>query len=811
MTCRLCGLDSDDQPFCCAGCENVYAILEESGVIASGQNFRETGLYQQSLKLGLISNRTRRTTEIPEAAETREAIFQLSGLWCASCGWLIEHALMRLAGVVSAEVIFASDLLKIRFAPQYLPIERIISRVASLGYRASEYTGPGGPGDAERKDLLLRTGIAAFLWMNAMMFSLVVYASYFEKITGNGRYIPFVLMALATPAVFYCSAPILRIGWNGIRERALRMETLLATGILAAYGYSIVLAFSGSMRVYFDTACAIVTLVLTGKLIERGAKDKTARAISLLYRLMPDKARVILEGGGERFVSIQALKPGTIFRIKAGERIPADGIVIEGRSHADESVLTGESVPRDKQPGDPVLCGSINTSSVLEVRATRTGADSTLAHIVRTVEQAAAHHSKTERAVDRVSRLFIPIVLALSIATLAVWTWRTHNPAIGMMHAIAVLVIACPCALGIATPLALTAAVASAGKLGILVADTRVLETIREMDVVVLDKTGTVTAGEFTVLDATGDRSRMAELAAIEAASEHPIGRALGPSALRATDISVHKGLGISGAVDGVRYFLGNQAFMDANELATPEVDASGTGTRVYFGWDNAVRGSLLFGDRIRPEAAALCAELHERKIRTLVLSGDGPAPTHSVAEAIGADDWIAEATPDGKIEIIRQLQQEGKIVAMIGDGVNDAPSLAQADLGIALGSGADIAMQAAPLVLMNQSLNAVIDVLDLGRRAFGIVRQNLFWALIYNMIGMALAITGILNPIMAAGAMVLSSLSVIGNSRRVTWAGKGGGVSNRAGTPGSVASHGMPAGEQLAKPRESRDRLYVG
>ena len=775
MICRLCGLASGERAFCCPGCENVYTILAESGVLASGQDFRDSEIYRRSLRLGLIANRPAPAAAIPEGAETREAVFQLSGLWCTSCGWLIEHALCRMRGIASAEVLFASDLLRVRYAPQYLPPERIVERVGALGYHAAKYAGPGGRSDSERKDLLLRTGIAAFLAMNAMFFSLVVYASYFEEITGPfGRYVPFVLMGLATPAVFYCGAPVLRIAWCGLRERTLRMESLLAMGILAAYFYSVAQAFSGSLHVYFDTACAIVALVLTGKLIERGAKEKTARALTLLYRLMPNKARLLL-AGGERFVSVEALKPGDVFRVKAGERIPADGVVVAGRSHADESVLTGESAPRAKQPGDAVVCGSINSGSPLEIRATRVGADSSLAHIVRAVEQAAAHRTRTERAVDRVARIFIPSVLALAVATFAGWTWRTGHPAAAMMHAIAVMVIACPCALGIATPLALTAAVSAAARRGILVADTRVLETIRTLNAVVLDKTGTVTAGEFTLLESAGDTSAMAELAAVEACSEHPIARALGSSPLRAADVTVHKGLGISGVVNGVRYFLGNHAFMDDAGLGFPAADfvpagqqASVARTRVYFGWGHAVRGWLAFGDRIRPEAAALCADLHRRGIRTLLLSGDSEEATRTTAEAIGAAGWVAGATPDRKIQIISELQQKHGVVAMIGDGVNDAPSLAQADLGIALGSGADIAMQAAPLVLIQPSLSAVSDVFALAGRTFRVVRQNLFWALIYNTAGITLAIAGVLNPILAAGAMVLSSVSVIANSRRL-------------------------------------------
>jgi heavy metal translocating P-type ATPase len=724
-----------------------------------------------------------------------------------------------------------------------VPRERIVERVASLGYRAEEYTGSSAPADAERKDLLLRTGIAAFLSMNVMTFSLVVYAGYFEPITASySRYIPFLLMALATPSVFYCAFPVLRIAWAGARAGRLRMESLLAMGILMAYGYSAVEAFHGGHRVYFDTACAIVTLVLTGKVIERGAKARAMRALTLLHRLMPSKARIV-QDGREHFVSVEALQPGAVFRVKSGERVAADGIVVEGRSHADESVLTGESAPVAKTVGDGVVSGSINTGGVLEIRVTRAGADSTLERIVRTVEQAAASRTKMERSVDRVARLFIPVVLGLAVITFAAWQAHTGKPGTALMHAIAVLVIACPCALGIATPLALTAAVAAAGRRGILVSDTRVLETIGGVHTVILDKTGTATMGEFALLESAGDTSRMAELAAVEAWSEHPVAKALAgvagqvgqagtppanragsdqelavgqadpqgtpsanrsgsdpelavgqalppanrsgsdpelagrvpsgsacPTMPRASDVTVFPGRGIAGSVNGTRYFLGNRALMEELSAKFAEVPKL-AGSVVWFGWDGEVRGALCFGERVRPEAAALCADLHRRGIRTMLLSGDTCDATASIARQIGADEWVAEARPERKVAIIRELQQQGKVVAMIGDGVNDAPSLAQADLGIALGSGADIAMQAAPLVLMGRSLMAVSETLDLARRTFTIVRQNLFWAFAYNVVGITLAMAGVLNPILAAAAMVLSSLSVIGNSRRL---GKG-------------------------------------
>jgi copper/silver-translocating P-type ATPase len=745
MTCTLCGLDSGGDEFCCAGCQNVYAILLESGVLATGQNFRDTAIFQQSLKLGLISNRAA-AKPIAVEAETREAVFQLSGLWCTSCAWLIEHALSTLPGVASAEVHFASDLLKVRYAPQLLPPDRIAARVQSLGYRASDYTGPGDRSTREQKDLLLRLGVSGFLWMNVMMLSAILYTSYFQAIGASfQRYLPTLLGILTVPAVFWCGAPILRLAWGALLHGALRMETLLALGILTAFGYSV--AGNGA---YYDTVCAIVALVLFGKTVERAAKDQTTHALTLLYRLMPNKAR-LLQDGRERFVSIDALHPGATFRVKPGERIPADGVVVDGRSHVDESVLTGESAPRAKDPGDPVVCGSVNTADALDIRATHVGADSTLARIVQTVEAACASRTAIERSADRVSRAFIPAVLLIAVATCAY---------AGLLRAIAVLVIACPCALGIATPLALTAAVAAAGRRGILVRDSRVLETIRGIDVLVLDKTGTVTTGEFTLLDAVGDLSRMDQLAAVEAHSSHPIAKALArPTVHIASDVRHHPGAGVTGVVDGVSYFVGNRKLAgECDRFPQP----------VLFGWDGEVRGGLSFGDPVRPDAAALCDALRQRGIRTVLLSGDSAATVEAVARAVGADDFIAEATPARKVEVVREFQQKGVKVAMLGDGVNDAPSLAQADLGIALGAGADIAMQAAPLVLMGNRLDAVTATLDLGRRVHRIVRQNLFWAFAYNATGITLAITGVLNPIMAAAAMALSSLSVILNSRRL-------------------------------------------
>jgi heavy metal translocating P-type ATPase len=794
LKCDLCGLDcgrhplirrfeSDDRSFCCAGCLNVYAILLESGVIAAGQDFRETEVYRQGLRLGLISNRQEEAPEAPEApdvsppadAEVREALFQVSGMWCSSCAWLIEHALRKQYGVVSADVFFASDLVKVRYCPRLLPRERIPATIAGFGYRASEYSGRDERDSAETRDLLLRIGVAAFLWLNVMSLSLVLYAGYFERISDSvSRLLPFVLLALASASVFYAAQPILRVAWFAVRNRTVRMESLLALGILAAYGYSAAAAFAHGKHFYFDTACAIIALVLAGKLAERSAKEKTARAITLLYRMMPNKARLLMDGR-ERFVAIEALQPGALFVVKAGERIPADGLVEEGASHVDESVVTGESVPLRKAAGDPVVCGSLNTDSVLQIRATRTGADSTLARIIRLVETAMANRSPLEQAVDRAARIFVPCIVVLAALTFAGWLAATGSPATALMRAITVLVIACPCALGMATPLAITTAIGAASRKGILIGSSRVLEILPKVNVVVMDKTGTMTEGNFRLLETIGDTSHLALAATLETRSEHPLARALVRWAEQERwqldaprNVEILKGMGIRGEVAGHTVWVGNRHLIDsvpeALEQQARAWEQQGH-TVAFYGCDAEVSGALAFGDRIKAGAPDLIASLKKRGIRTLLLSGDAPATTAWVATRIGADGFIAGALPEQKIATIRELQERGSVVAMLGDGVNDAPSLAQADAGIALGTGADIAMQAAPIILMGSDLDAVLVALDLARQTIRAIRQNLFWAFFYNTAGISLAVAGVLNPIVAAGAMVVSSLSVIGNS----------------------------------------------
>ncbi len=771
--CALCTQPCPaDDTFCCMGCRNVYTILQESGAIVEGADPRDSELFRRSLALGLVSNAPRPPAPgaIPASALVEEKLFHVSGMWCGACGWLIEHVLAKEPAVRQAEVFFTSDLLRIRYCPQYLPVSRLEENLGRLGYQIRLHSGEAADQSADRRRELLRLGIAAFLWLNVMTLNLSVYLG-----GGLQHFLPFLVMALATPVVFFSGQTILRLAWSGLRQGIARMETLLSIGILAAYGYSAAETFLGGNHLYFDIACAIVTLVLLGRYLERNAKEATSRAITGLYSMLPVKARV-LENGRERFLAIDALAPGDTFLVRTGERIPADGIVVAGESDVDESILTGESRPVSRRAGDNVTGGSLNTSGVLEVRVTAVGDNSVLAQILRSVEAALSRRSDIERVADKVSRIFVPGVIALAALTALLLILTGVHPAEALMRAITVLVIACPCALGIATPMAITAAIGAASRRGILISNPRALETVQRVDTVLLDKTGTVTEGRFTLLEY--DPAHLPLLASLEIFSEHPLAKAvvdLAGDMSPATNVEIRKGRGILGNSAGMEIFCGNRALLAELGVAPdPQLDARARAaeargsTVAFYGWDRRLAGILVFGDRIRHDASALVADLRQRGIAVIVVSGDAAGTVRHVSETIGADEWFAEVLPEAKQSVVEKLQARGKRVVMLGDGVNDGPALAQADLGIAMGSGAGLAMKASSVVLMTGQLDRVTEVFDLARRTLRIIRQNLFWAFFYNIAGVSLAVMGRLNPIVAAGAMVSSSLIVAWNSSRL-------------------------------------------
>jgi len=804
---------------------NVYIILAESGVLASGQDIRETELFKRGLQLGLISQPNAEETKAnavnvpsPSDASSCELVLQVTGMWCVSCAWLIQHALHSLPGVLSADTSFATDLVKVKYQPQALPPNRIVQRIASLGYKAREFTSGSQRDSAEHRDLVLRFGLAAFFWLNIMTFSLALYVGYFEHISDSVRqYMPFVLMALATPVVFYCGYPILRLGWLGLRNRTLRMESLLSLGVLTAYLFSVVQAFRGASHVYFDTASVIITFVLAGKLIERSAKQRTSQWVTLLYQMVPNKVRLINDNR-EYFVSSDALIPGQSFLVKVGERFPADGSVEVGESHADESLLTGEAAPVAKRVGATVIAGSVNLDGVLRIRATHSASHSTLSRIIKLVENALSNRSPLEHAVDRVSRFFVPCVVVLAATTFGA-CWLDHFTTFGtaLMRGITVLIIACPCALGLATPLAITATLGAASRRGILISDTRILETLGRVNHFVLDKTGTMTEGSFQLLgcelvpDFCSSRAWMqanavnseqdplppdfpfdlispsyehtfALLASLEQYSEHPLGKALvlfarerGIALGEATCVEIHKGLGITGIVDDKSMFVGGRRLAESlaitidarSELIARHWESEGR-TVTFFGWNGGLQGCLAFGDTLRRHALSMITALKKRGIEPHLISGDSRVTTETIARQVGVESFRSDVLPEQKSQVVRDLKKSGAVIAMLGDGINDAPALSEADLGIAMGSGTDIAMHASSVVLMDNDLRKIPEIFDLAQRALGIIHQNLFWAFFFNVVGISLAITGVLSPIFAAAAMILSSLAVVTNSLRM-------------------------------------------
>ena len=799
--CPLCGLETGGSPggFCCPGCENVFAILTESGALREGADPRDTELFRRSLEAGLVSDRGQAAASA--AGETRlegseELALTVEGMWCTSCAWLIERSLSKERGVISADVLFASDLVKVRYDPRFLPPAQISERIERLGYHTRSYRGAAGSASASdrfsahRRDLQLRLAVAAFVWLNVMTLSMVFYVGYFESVASSmRRHIPQLLIVLTAPAVFYSAWPILRAAGRGLQSGVLRMESLLALGILAAYSYSSVLALIGGVHYYFDIACAIVTFVLAGKLMESAAKERTARAVTLLFGMMPRKARVTAGDGLERFVAVERLSPGQRFLVKPGERIPADGVVAEGASLVDEAVITGESRPAERGPGSRVVGGSLNTSSALVVAAAEAGGAGTLARMVAAVEAALSTRAAIERRVDRLSRLFVPAVIAISAATFAAWAWFGGDPGAGLLHGISVLVIACPCALGIATPLAISSAVGAASRHGILINHAEALENAGSIDTVVFDKTGTVTEGRFAMVEfhAPGgvtESEALLRLAPIEAASEHPLAQAIVSRAME-LGLRVHPVSGVE-RLDGMGVracgvFAGNARMVEsATGRALPEGFAARAAswqhqglTAIWFGWEGELRGAIALGDPLRCGAREAIEQLNRSGLATVILSGDATATTAAAAQALGATSFHAEVLPQDKAAFVAKLQAEGRRVAMVGDGMNDAPALAQATLGIAMGTGTALAMQAAPVVLMTPSLGKVAATFDLASRTVKTIRRNLFWAFFYNAVGITLAAAGCLNPIVAAAAMILSSLSVtVQSSRLAKWDG---------------------------------------
>jgi Cu+-exporting ATPase len=711
----------------------------------------------------------------------------ITGMTCASCANRVERRLNTLDGV-SASVNYATEKASIDYDPAAVAVDQLVEQVQAAGYDA--VLPSAEPAAAEEADEL--TPLRRRLLVSALLSAPVLALSMIPALQFD--HWQWLALQLATPVVVWGAWPFHRAAWTNVRHGAATMDTLISVGVLAAWlwslyalflgdagttGMTMTLSFaaSGGDEIYLETAAVVTTFLLAGRYFEARAKRRAGAALDALLALGAKDVAVLDPDGSERRVPIDQLRPGDRFVVRPGERVATDGVVDEGRSAVDESLLTGESLPVEKAPGDAVVGASVNAGGRLVVRATRVGAETALAQIARLVVAAQSGKAPVQRLADRVSGVFVPVVLGLAAATLGFWLGSGEPAGFAFASAVAVLIIACPCALGLATPTALLVGTGRGAQLGLLIKGPEVLESTRRVDTIVLDKTGTVTTGQMTLVDAHSvpgtTRAELLRVAgALEDASEHPVARAVAAGARAelgalpaVTDFASHEGLGVEGVVEGRRVRAGRSAF--AGEPGPDRRPAAGQ-TTVVVAWDGAVRGVLVVADTVKPTSAEAVASLKALGLRPVLLTGDNEATARAVAAAVGIDEVIAEVLPSGKADVVRRLQAEGRVVAMAGDGVNDAPALAQADLGLAVGTGTDVAIEASDLTLVSGDLRAVADAIRLSRATLRTIRQNLAWAFGYNVAAIPLAAMGLLNPLIAGAAMALSSVSVVVNALRL-------------------------------------------
>ena len=710
---------------------------------------------------------------------TTEVDLAVTGMTCASCVRLVERALEKVPGVAAVSVNLATERARVSYAgTDPAPLTDAIGRA---GYTATLPEPPAateeGVAARDRHDLW-RLVIAAGL-------SAPLLAGMVGTLFGADWMLPgWAQAALATPVQFWLGGRFYVAGWKAVRARSGNMDLLVALGTSAAWGLSVYLLLTAmpghDPHLYFESSALLITFILLGKWLESRAKRQTASAIRALMALRPDTARV-RRGGVEIDVALAEVRVGDLVVVRAGERMPVDGAVTEGGGSVDESMLTGESLPVEKAPGATVTGGSINRDGLLVVRTTAVGAETVLAKIVRLVEGAQASKAPIQRLVDRVSAVFVPVVLLIALATFVGWWAATGDATGATLNAVAVLVIACPCSLGLATPTAIMAGTGVAARHGILIKDAEALERAHAVTVVVFDKTGTLTEGRPAVTEIGGEdpRSVLSVAAALQAGSQHPLAGAVLARAAedavtppgQVTGFRSLAGRGVSGELNGVSYVLGNRRLLGELGIATGPLDARGAAleaegqTLSWLAGAGRSLGFIAFGDKPKPGAAGAVAALRARGIKTVMLTGDGAGAANAVARAIGIDDVIAEVLPDGKAAAVERLRQAGGVVAMIGDGVNDAPALAAADIGLAMATGADVAMHTAGITLMRGDPALVPAALDIANRTYAKIRQGLAWAFVYNVLGIPLAASGLLDPVIAGAAMALSSVSVVGNA----------------------------------------------
>jgi P-type Cu+ transporter len=717
---------------------------------------------------------------------TRRSELQVEGMTCASCVARVEKALLKVPGVSSASVNLATEKASVE-ALGNVSFATLAAAIDKAGYAARPVADAAAPAPARRLPDWWPVAVATLLTL-PLVLPMLLQLFGIEWMP-DGR----VQLALATPVQFWLGARFYRAGWKAVKAGAGNMDLLVALGTSAAYGLSVYLlgkhADHGTPHLYFEASAAVITLVLLGKWLESRAKRQTADAIRALNALRPTVARVLVDGT-EVSTPVEQVAVGDVVVIRPGERVPVDGQIVGGRSHVNESLITGESLPVAKAVGDPVTGGSVNEEGVLQVRTGAIGAETTLARIIRMVESAQAAKAPIQRIVDRVSAVFVPVVLGIAVLTFAGWLLWSGDWEQALLSAVAVLVIACPCALGLATPTAIMAGTGVAARRGILIKDAAALEVAHSVTAVAFDKTGTLTEGKpsLVAIEAAAwvDEATVLQLAAaLQKTSDHPLAHAVmekakatGTVVPEALDARALPGRGVEAVVESRRLLLGSTRLMNESgaqpgALLLSAQRLEGEGRSISWllasgehpGQAARVLGLLAFGDTIKPASRAAVERLRALGVRTVMLTGDNHGSAQAVARELGIDEVRAELLPGDKATIVQQLREQGHVVAMVGDGLNDAPSLVAADVGLSMSTGTDVAMEAAGITLMRGDPRLVADAFDVSRRTYAKIKQGLFWAFAYNVLGIPLAAFGLLSPVIAGAAMAFSSVSVVANA----------------------------------------------
>jgi Cu+-exporting ATPase len=721
----------------------------------------------------------------------------ITGMTCASCANRVERRLNKLEGV-TASVNYATAKARVEFEAGTVAAEQLVAAVEAAGYQAELPSDEPAPDVDETAPLRHRLIIAALLSVPALLLAMIPALQFdnFQWLSLN----------LVSPVVLWAAWPFHKAAWTNLKHGAATMDTLISVGTLAAWLWSLYALFlgdagmndmrmafdvipnpgEGADQIYLETAGIVTTFLLAGRYFEARAKRRAGAALTALLELGAKDVAVLDADGNERRIAVEQLKVGDRFVVRPGEKVATDGVVEAGSSAVDMSMLTGESVPVEVQPGSEVAGATVNAGGRLIVRATKVGGDTALAQIARLVEDAQTGKAAVQRLADRISGVFVPIVIALSLGTLGFWLGTGESASFAFTAAVAVLIIACPCALGLATPTALMVGTGRGAQLGLLIKGPEVLESTRRVDTIVLDKTGTVTTGrmslvELTVADGVERAQALQLVGALEHASEHPVAQAIAKAAAAEGPLppvegfTNREGLGVEGLIDGHALVVGRPALLaDWAMHLPPELDAARRAaeargqTAIAAGWDGQATAVFVVADTVKASSAEAVASLKALGLRPVLLTGDNESTARAVAAEVGIDEVIAEVLPSEKADVIRRLQADGHVVAMVGDGVNDAPALAQADLGLSIGTGTDVAIEASDLTLVAGDLRAAADAIRLSRATLRTIKQNLGWAFGYNVAVIPLAAIGLLNPVIASLAMVFSSLSVVSNALRL-------------------------------------------